>query len=126
MKIITIKELVELLENHCVFDEICAALEVLPDYMIGRSGNGEITIEPPPLGDYGRACALVITPQGLFWETRKGRMETINEEYNSGEASPGLLCEILHQWVEYKTGVRSALERVLQILREIGNERKPQ
>jgi len=99
------KEFIKALEDlkcgcKATFEEIRERASLLPEEICTISDK-EVVLEPPPLGDYGEAEALVITPEGLSWERRQGCMCHTTYAFNTGEAEPELASKILQSWLEY-------------------------
>jgi len=94
------------LKDGCqaVFEEIRQKCELLPEEVAPIVGDEEIVLEPP-LGDYSNEKALRITPGGLFWERRRGRLSNTVYAFDSGDASPDLASTILQSWLEYWRGI---------------------
>ena len=92
------RNLPEIISPVCNYDE--------------ETGEGEVWLEPPPLGDYGEGQALKITPEELSWERRQGRMQSTTYVYNSGDAEPELATTILRSWLEYWEGIENQLQGI--------------
>jgi hypothetical protein len=98
------------LKDGCqaVFGEIRERASLLPEE-IATVSDEEVVLNPPPQGDYGEAFALRISPQGLSWERRQGRMNNTAYVYNSGPAGPELVTAILEGWLQYWRSLQDQL-----------------